>query len=381
MKNQSNSPFEGGQGDVNMSRSDINISHIALIGCGKVAHLHAKAINALPNAKLSAVWSRTPESAEKFAAVYGVKPYRNIQTMIRENAIDLAIICNPHPFHREAAVEAARAGAHILVEKPLASSLEDCDAIINECRQAGVRLGVISQRRWYAPVQRIRKAIDDGKIGMPSLGTVNMLGWRDKAYYDSDPWRGTWDMEGGGVLVNQAPHQLDILLWFMGEVDEVYGLWRNLNHPYIAVDDTALAIIKFKSGAIGNIIVSNSQKPGIYGKVHIHGSNGASVGVQTDGGAMFIAGMSSVLEPPVNDLWTIPGEEHLLESWKKEDSAEFERIDPTVYYFERQIEEFLQAIAENRNPLVDGTAGRRTVELFTAIYRSTLTNAPVKFPL
>jgi len=355
--------------------------NLAIIGCGKVAHLHAKAIGNLPDANLAAVWSRTPESAEKFAVQYGVKPYADIDVMIRENNIDLAIICNPHPFHREVAVEAARTGAHVLVEKPLASSLEDCDAIINECRHAGVRLGVISQRRWYAPVQRIRQAIDNGKIGVPVLGTVNMLGWRDKAYYDADPWRGTWEMEGGGVLVNQAPHQLDILLWFMGEVDEVYGLWRNLNHPYIEVDDTALAIVKFKNGAIGNIIVSNSQKPGIYGKVHIHGSNGASVGVQTDGGAMFVAGMSSVLEPPVNDLWTVSGEEQLLNDWVRNDSELFGRIDPTVYYFERQIEDFLQALNENRDPAVDGIAGRRTVELFTAIYRSTRDQTPVKFPL
>ena len=100
---------------------------------------------------------------------------------------------------------------------------------------------------------------------------INMLGWRDKAYYDSDAWRGKWKTEGGGVLVNQSPHQLDLMLWYMGEVDEVYGIWKNFNHPYIEVDDTAAAIVKFKSGAIGNIIVSNSQKPGLYGKVHIHG--------------------------------------------------------------------------------------------------------------
>jgi len=351
---------------------------IAILGCGKVAHLHAKAIGNLPNATLTAVWSRTLESAEKFARMYGAKPCNDIAAMVRENGIDLTIVCNPHPFHKKVAVEAARAGSNILVEKPLASSLDDCDVVINECRQAGVRLGVVSQRRWYTPVQRIHKAIEAGKIGMPALGTVNMLGWRDKAYYDSDPWRGTWDMEGGGVLVNQAPHQLDILLWFMGEADEVYGLWRNLNHPYIDVDDTALAIVQFKNGGIGNIIVSNSQKPGIYGKVQIHGSNGASVGVQTDGGAMFIAGMSSVLEPPVNDLWTIPGEEPLLDGWVREDSAFFESIDPTVYYMERQIEDFLQALNEDRDPLVDGAAGRRTVELFSAIYRSSRDRKPVK---
>jgi len=354
---------------------------IAIIGCGKVAHLHAKAIGNLPNAILAAVWSRTPASAEKFAAIYGAKAYSDIGAMIRENSIDLAIVCNPHPFHREVAVEAARAGAHVLVEKPLASTLEDCDIIIDECRRAGVRLGVISQRRWYAPVQRIRKAIDEGKIGTPALGTVVMLGWRDKAYYDADPWRGTWDMEGGGVLVNQSPHQLDILLWLMGEVDEVYGLWRNLNHPYIDVDDTALAIVKFKNGGVGNIVVSNSQKPGIYCKVHVHGSNGASAGVQTDGGAMFIAGSSAVLEPPVNDLWTVPGEEQMLKDWVREDSELFNRIDPTIYYMERQIEDFLQALDQNREPLVAGADGRRTVELFTAIYRSTRDHAPVKFPL
>ena len=354
---------------------------LAIIGCGKVAHLHAKAIDNLPNATLVAVWSRTAESAGKFAEMYGAKPYSDIDAMVRENSIDLVIVCNPHPYHKDVSVAAARAGANVLVEKPLASTLEDCDAIIDECKSSGVRLGVVSQRRWYAPVQRVRNAIDDGKIGMPALGTINMLGWRDKAYYDADPWRGTWDMEGGGVLVNQAPHQLDILLWLMGEVDEVYGLRCNLNHPYIEVEDTALAIVKFKNGGVGNIIVSNSQKPGIYGKVQIHGCNGASVGVQTDGGAMFVAGMSSVLEPPVNDLWTVPGEEQLLEKWVREDSELFESIDPTVYYMERQIEDFLQALDENREPLVTGYAGRRTVELFTAIYRSTRDNAPVKFPL
>ena len=354
---------------------------LAIVGCSKVAHLHAQAIGNLPNAKLAAVWSRTPESAEKFAADYNVRPYDDIGTMIRENDIDLVVVCNAHPFHKDVSIEVARAGAHVLVEKPLASTLEDCDAIISECDRSGVRLGVISQRRWFAPVQRVQRAIADGKIGMPALGTINMLNWRDRAYYDADPWRGKWDLEGGGVLVNQAPHQLDILLWYMGEVDEVYGLWRNLNHPYIEVEDTALAIVKFKNGGIGNIVVSNSQKPGIYGKVHVHGSNGASVGVQTDGGAMFVAGISSVFEPPVNDLWSVPGEEQLHKDWVREDCEFFGQIDPMVYFMERQIEDFLQALEENREPLVNGLAGRRVVELFTAIYRSTRDNVPVKFPL
>ena len=136
-----------------------------------------------------------------------------------------------------------------------------------------------------------------------------MYSWRDEAYYRSDPWRGKWDTEGGGVLVNQSPHQLDLLQWLMGPVDEVSGYWANLNHPYVEVEDTAVAMIRFRSGGLGSIVTSLSQKPGIYTKVHVHGSNGASVGVETDRGATFIAGMTAIAEPPLNDLWTIPGEE------------------------------------------------------------------------
>ena len=265
--------------------------NIAILGCGKVANLHAKAIQNLENAELAGVWSRTKQSAGEFATQYQTEAFNDIDVLVKNKAIHLAIVCTPHPFHRNPAVTAALAGANVLVEKPLASALEDSDAIIAACKKAGVKLGVVSQRRWYEPVKRVKDAIDSGKVGKPVFGTINMLGWRDKNYYDTDEWRGTWEMEGGGVLVNQAPHQLDILLWYMGEIDEVYGQWKNLNHPYIEVEDTAVAVVKFKNGGIGNIIVSNSQKPGIYGKVHVHGENGASVGVETEGGAMLLDGM------------------------------------------------------------------------------------------
>jgi predicted dehydrogenase len=188
-------------------------------------------------------------------------------------------------------------------------------------------------------------------------------------------------MEGGGVLVNQAPHQLDILQWYMGPVVELVGYWANLNHPYIEVEDTAVAIIRFAGGALGTIVVSNSQKPGIYGKVHVHGENGASAGVQTDGGAMFIAGMSGIAEPPCNDLWTVHGEEKNIEEWKKEDSDFFSRIDATTYYHKLQVADFLQAVIEGREPAVSGEEGRKTVELFAAIYRSQRDHRPIHFPL
>ncbi len=354
---------------------------IGIVGPGKVAHLHAQALREIQNAEFKAVCSRSMARAGSFGGEYGAKAYDNITRMVSEEGLDLVIICTPHPNHLEPTIESLEAGAHVLVEKPLASTLADCDAMIDAARRCNLKMGVISQRRFYPPTLRVKRAMDEGKIGKPVLGTINMLGWRDEAYYNSDPWRGTWDLEGGGVMVNQAPHQMDLFCWLMGPIDEVYGHCANLNHPYIEVEDTALAIVKFRSGAIGNILLSNSQKPGIFGKIQVHGENGASVGVQTEGGSMFIAGMAPITEPPVNDLWTIPGEEHLLDQFTKEDEELYEKVEPMVYFIRLQIEEYLEALEKNREPLVNGEEGRRTVELFTAIYRSTRDNRPVKFPL
>jgi UDP-N-acetyl-2-amino-2-deoxyglucuronate dehydrogenase len=353
----------------------------AILGCGKVAHIHAHGLASIPESAFTAVWSRTPLKARAFAEAYGVKAYEDIGDMVRREGIGMAIVCTPHPFHVDAAVPALRAGAHVLVEKPLAANLADCDVMIDEARKANLRLGVVCQRRWYAPVQRVKKAIDDGRIGRPILGMVHMLGWRDRGYYGSDAWRGTWREEGGGVLVNQAPHQIDILQWCMGPVEELFGCWSNLNHPYIEVDDTAIALLRFRNGAMGNIVVSNSQNPALFGRVWVHGENGATVGVQTDGGAMFIAGMSSITEPPLNDRWTVPGEEGLLAQWQKEDKDFFESVPATEYYHHLQIRDFLQSIQENRDPRVTAEEGRKTVEIFTAIYRSQRDGKPVRFPL
>jgi predicted dehydrogenase len=352
-----------------------------LIGCGKVAHYHAAALRGIPESKFTAVCGTSMAQAKAFAEQYGVLAYADVATMLRESGVEAICICTPHPRHAEPTILAAKAGVHILVEKPLASSLADCDRMIAAAKENKVLLGTICQRRFYEPCQRIRRAIDEGKIGKPALGTVAMYGWRDQKYYASDPWRGTWKGEGGGVLVNQAPHQLDLLLWYMGPAAELCGYWGNLNHPYIEVEDTAVAILRFQNGGLGQITVSNSQNPALYGRVGIHGSNGASIGVQTDGGAMFIAGVSKITEPPVNDVWTVPGEAPMLEKWKKQDGELFNSMDPIVHYHSAQIGDFLRAILEKREPLITGEDGRRTVELFTAIYRSQRDGRPVRFPL
>lgn len=352
-----------------------------IIGCGKVGDFHAKAFDALENSEFTAVCDNNIERARAFADRYGVKAYDDIEAMIRECGLDVVSICTPHPLHANPAVIAADCGCNVLIEKPLASSLEDCDRIIEAGDRNHVTIGTMVQRRFYRPCMRIHQAIEDGKIGRPVLGMVTMLGWRDKNYYDSDPWRGSWKGEGGGVMVNQAPHQIDLLQWYMGEVDEIYGVWKNLNHPYIEVEDTAVAVIKFKNGGVGNIVVSNSQNPALFGKVHIFGENGAGVGVQTDGGAMFVAGMSSITEAPYNDLWTVAGEENMLETWKREDTDFFNSVDSMYYYHREQIKDFVDAVQKGEKPLVDAREGRKTVEIFTGIYRATETNSVIKFPI
>ena len=353
----------------------------AVVGCGKVGHLHAKALSRLSESVFVAACDTSLQRAQQFAAEYKVKAYEDVEDMIAGSGVESLTVCTPHPLHAEPAIKAANAGVHVLIEKPLASSLQDCDAILNAAKRSGVKIGTVCQRRFYAPCQRIKRAIEEGKLGRPILGSIAMYGWRDQAYYESDPWRGSWKAEGGGVLVNQAPHQLDLLQWYLGPIDELFGYWDNLNHPYIEVEDTAIAVLRFKNGALGNIVVSNSQNPALYGRVYVHGSNGASVGVQTDGGAMFIAGMSSITEPPINDLWTVPGEQELLKEWQKEDSDFFLSINPMEYYHQLQISEFLKAVLQSHDPLITGEEGRKTVEIFTALYRSQRDRKPVKFPL
>ena len=343
----------------------------ALVGCGKVGQIHAQALALIPESEFVAACDVDLPRATSFATRFGVKPFSDVPRMLDECGVQAVCIATPHPLHAEPAIEAARAGVHVLVEKPLAASLSDCDAMLAAARASGTQLGVISQRRWYEPVKRMKAAINDDKIGRPVLGVFMMYSWREPAYYLSDPWRGRWDTEGGGVLVNQSPHMIDLLQWLMGdEVAEVSGYWANLNHPSVAVEDTAVAILRFRNGGLGSIVTSVSQKPGIYTKVHIHGTTGASVGVETDRGATFIAGVSSIPEPSLNDLWTIPGEDDHLARFEAEDRARFEKIDAVTHYHALQIADFLRSIIENRPPLVTGEDGRDVVAIFQAIYQS-----------
>ena len=341
----------------------------AILGPGKVARVHADAIARIPGAELVAVAGRDEARAAALAASSGARVDPGLAATIERGGVDAVIVCTPHPVHAEAAIAAAAAGLHVVVEKPMALDPADCDAMIAAARDAGVVLSVVSQRRWYPPVRRVRAAIEEGRIGEPGLASVEVLGWRGADYYAMDPWRGTQAGEGGGVLVNQAVHQLDLLRWFLGPVAEVDAWTANLNHPEIDVEDTVAATIRFASGALASFVASNSQRPGLHARVHVHGTNGASVGVETDAGSSFVAGVSEPSRPR-NDLWTIPGEEGSLERWARQDADELAGADIASHFHELQLRDVVEAIVDGRQPAVDGAEGRATVELIDAIYRA-----------
>jgi UDP-N-acetyl-2-amino-2-deoxyglucuronate dehydrogenase len=353
----------------------------AIVGCGKIGLTHARALKYLPESEFVAVCSQSENHANVFQKEFEVNAYTDYKKMIINEGVEMISICTPHPLHARFITQAAELGVHVLTEKPLASDLTDCDKAINSCNVNKVKLGMISQRRLYPPILRMREAIQEGRIGKPIIGFMIVLGWRSKEYYEMDGWRGKWQSEGGGVMVNQTIHQLDLLQWLMGPVDELCGYWDNFNHPTIEVDDTAVAIMRFRNGAVGQFLVSNSQKPGFYGKIHIHGSSGASIGAQVEGGSPFIAGVTSHVDPPLNDMWTIPGEEKLLSQWIEEDRLFANQHDIMTYFHHLQIEDFIKSILEDRVPMVTGEEARKSVEILTAVYRSQRDHIPIKFPL
>lgn len=351
-----------------------------IIGCGGIARRHAAAYATLPQAEFVAVCDALPERAQQFAQQYNVQPYTDPATMLRESGVQAVSICTPHLLHPPLLVLAAEHGVHAITEKPMGITLEECDRAIAAARRAGTKQGVIFQRRFWPASLRLRAAIDAGKLGTPVLGSCTVRFSRPPTYYARDAWRGKWASEGGGVMVNQAVHAIDMFQWYMGPIASLSGRWANLTHPYIEVEDTAVASITFQSGALGTIetSVSPDQTDYTFARVVVYGSNG---------------GWASVTEQPegrvgLNDVWEIPGEKaegrqrYVEENERNEfmfESASGGR--PVTSYHQLQLEEFLAALLAGREPLVNGEEGRKSVEVIQAVYQSGRTGAPVSFPL
>lgn len=333
-----------------------------IIGCGMISNWHAKAVLEIKDAVLAGATDINTEARRGFTQKYGIKEYADVDSMLNDPVIDVVCICTPSFLHAPLAVQAAGAKKHIIVEKPMAITREECDAVIRACDENNVKMAVISQLRFTDAIRDLKKAVKEGKLGRIVMGDVYMKYYRSQEYYDKGGWRGTWKMDGGGALMNQGIHGIDLLLYIMGPVSSVYGKTRTLTRN-IEVEDTASALVEFENGALGVIQGTTSIYPGQSRRLEINGDKGTII-VEED----------SIIK------WEIEGQERSSQAIKEKSSMN-SASNPAAFGIEGhilQITDMVEAIKSDRTPLVDQHEGRKPVELILAIYESSRTNLPVK---
>lgn len=344
-----------------------------IIGCGMIAEFHTRAINEIEGAEVVAAYSRVRANAEKIAALSNADCaiYDSLEAMLAHPGLDVVCVCTPSGAHLEPAIAAARAGKHVVVEKPLEVTLARCDAIIDACDARGLRLCTIFPSRFSPANVALKHAIEAGRFGRLTLGDTHVKWWRTQQYYDGGGWRGTWALDGGGALMNQAIHNVDLLYWMMGDVETVMARTATLAHQRIEVEDTAVACVQFRGGALGVIEAATSVYPGLQKRIEIHGDRG-SARVEQDDITYWNFADSQEGDVAIRDAIGKSGGDKAGASDPRGIGHEGHRA---------QLADFLQAIDAGRAPLVNGREGRKSVEIVRAIYRSARLQSAVALPL
>lgn len=328
-----------------------------IIGCGTISNWHAGAISKIEGARLIGATDVGKDYREVFAEKWNIKAYESLDEMLNDKEIDVVSICTPSGLHAPLAIQAANSGKHIITEKPMAITLKEADEMIAACEKNNVKMAVISQLRFTDAVIKLRDAVKKGMLGKLICGDIYMKFYRSQEYYDKGGWRGTWKMDGGGALMNQGIHGVDLLQYVMGDVKSVFAHTRTLARN-IEVEDTASAVLEFENGALGVIQGTTSIYPGTPRRLEVNGDKG-----------------TIVLEEDSIIAWDILGQE-------KDPEMVFERTksgaasNPTAFGIEghiKQIGDMVDAIRNNKKPLVDQYEGRKPVQIITAIYESSIT--------
>jgi predicted dehydrogenase len=338
----------------------VDTLRFGLIGCGRIAPHHARAIRGLAGAKLTAVADVIEERAYQFADEYDAEPHIDYHDLLHRDDVDVVNICTPSGLHAEMAIAAAKAGKHVMVEKPMALSLKDADVMIAAARENGVKLCVAFQNRYNPPIQDLRAVVQAGKLGRLLLGNATVRWYRTQEYYE-DGWHGTWAMDGG-ALMNQSIHHVDALVWLMGEpLVSVFSYSATLAHRMEA-EDTIVAVLRFASGALASIEASTITFPtDIEGSITLLGEQGS---VKIGGVAL-----------NRKEMWKIAGE---LE--QEAAILQTQQVDPLSVYGTSHPHVFADmaaAIREDREPSVNGVVGRVALQAVLAIYESAKTGHPV----
>ena len=335
-----------------------------IIGCGVVATYHINGVLSAEDATLVAVSDVVEEKAKEFGEQYDVAWYTDYREMLKRPDLDVVCLCVPSGLRAEIGEEAAEAGKHIVVEKPIDTTIERADRIIRAADRAGVKVMCIFQLRYGDAVNQAREAMLAGKLGRVVLGSAYIKWWRDQEYYDSSAWRGTWAMEGGGALMTQGIHTVDLLQWIMGPVKSVYARMDALVHN-IEVEDTLVALLTFENGALGTVESSTSSHPGTPAKLEFCGDRGTII-IEAD----------RIHTWSVQDMEAVASGKATDVARAASDATRFGDIG-----HKKQIQEMVRIVQQNTEPMINGTEGRKAVELIEAIYRSARTGEIVELPL
>ena len=342
-----------------------------VVGCGMISRFHAKAIADIKGAKLVACYDNRLEAAMGLAEEVGCAAYNDYGAFLAHPGLDIVTICTPSGAHMEPSVAAAKAGKHVIVEKPLEITLKRCDKIIAACEKNNVTLSTIFPSRFHPCSQLLKKAIDKGRFGVLSLGDAYVKWYRTQEYYDSGAWRGTWALDGGGALMNQAIHSVDLLTWLMGPVAEISARTATLAHERIEVEDVAVANLQFENGALGVIEATTAAFPGSLKRIEVSGSHGSVTIEEEDIKTWQFAKMTAA-------------DRKVIEKYTAQTESGGGAADPSAIGHEahtKQFKDVIKAIKSGDKPFIDGHEGRRSVEIILAIYKSAETGKPVALPL
>ena len=327
---------------------------IGILGTGNISGTHARAANEIAGAEVAACWGRDMVRVKAFAKEHGGAPYDNLEQFLRHPGLDMVIVGTPSGLHAEHGIAAAQRGLHVLIEKPLEITTAKVDALIDACERSRVTLGVVFQDRTVPDLQWLARTIAAGELGEIVLVSASVRWYRPPEYYASSSWRGTWQLDGGGALMNQGIHTVDLLLWLFGDVARVFGATRTALHQ-IEVEDTAVACLEFTSGAEATLEVTTAAYPGFPRRLEISGTRGSIV-VEGDRLARVELTTPATLPQP------------RTEGKPSSNASAASPIVRDVRGHRRVIEDFVQAITTGRSPLCDGREGRRSVALVEAIY-------------
>jgi UDP-N-acetyl-2-amino-2-deoxyglucuronate dehydrogenase len=342
-----------------------------IVGCGMIADFHARAIADIRGANLVSCFGRSNTSADPFAAKHNCTPYTSLSEMLQHPNLDIVTICTPSGAHLDPAVAAALAGKHVIVEKPLEVTLARCDAIINACKQSGVQLFTVFPSRFHEASRLLKSAVEKNKFGKLSVGDAYVKWFRSQEYYDSGAWRGTWQLDGGGALMNQAIHTVDLLSWLMGPVVEITAQAQMLAHKRIEVEDVVVATLRFKNGALGVIEATTAAYPGMLKRIEIHGTKGSVVLEEEDIKVWEFAKMTK-------------SDEKLVERMGGRTKTGGGASDPASIGHHAHAELFRDAIRSiqgKSSNSIDGAEGRRSVEIILAIYKAAESGKSISLPL